>query len=850
MYRPLFIWLIVYGFFFIPSNAQYLNYSRDIKVSWELISNQSEKEPAALAVYSFTNLSIQPWCSEDWEFYFNQSPRNIIRFKSTQPLVIERLSGDWYRIKPEKGFCLSAGASFRIEYLAEAWWIKNTDAPAGAYWVIRNKSGQQLIPAEVEIRPFIRSEQISRFISDQEPLPNPALDYEKYQELNLLDEKELPPAVPFPYTFKRKEGYAILGPEVVIQADQALQNERDLLKTWLTTHTGIIVYQADEAKAGVFKIILKLNPKLESLGEEGYQLKVSARQVRIEAATSAGAFYGCQTLQALLPVDSLLRKANIFPIPLVSIEDRPRFNYRGMHLDVARNFIPLDNLLKIIDLLSFYKVNYLHLHLTDDEGWRIEIPALPELTQVGAYRKHTSKNSAGLHPAYGSGPFPVGGFYSRKDFVKILRYAAQRHITVIPEVNMPGHARAAIKAMEARYQRLVALGDTAAAETYRLIDPSDSSRYQSAQYYDDNVVCVVRESVYHFMECVIKELAEQYKEAGAELSLFHTGGDEVPHGAWTGSPMVKFWLKSRPEYRVENLPIYYLKRVNTLLEKRGIRAAGWEEIALKAENGQRSVNTELSGGQFIPYVWNNLWGAQDLAYRLANRNYPVVLCHVTSLYFDLAYNKDPYEPGLYWAGFVDEYKTWLYNPLNVFQTTRSDALGQVIRPELEYRTMERLKPSSYNNIMGLQAQLWSETLRDPEMVEYYMLPKLISFAQVAWAQPRKWESDTAISLNIQQVKEEWNVFANVLGQRELPRLSVLWGGFRYRLPNPGIKVEGDQVLGAVPYPGLIIRYVPRETSLSTTSPVLIAPLKWEPGKAWHFGAFDKTGHSSKIIDIE
>lgn len=842
--------IIVISFYFIPVKAQHPNYERDIKVGWKLISNQSEKVPAARAVFSFTNLSDHPWSGEDWEFYFNQSPRNIIRYSSVQPVVIERISGDWYRIRPEKGFYLKAAASFEIEYLAEAWWIKNTDAPAGAYWVISKGGSQQLISAKIEIRPFTRPEQVSRFISDQEPMPNPSRDYQKFKELSFIDEKNLPPVVPFPYSYAQKEGYTELGPEVVIQADPALQNESHLLEAWLTAHTGINVQRLNTAKSGAFRVILSLIPDLASHGPEGYQLKVSAGQVRIEAATPAGVFYGCQTLQAMLPVDSLLKKSNRYIIPLISLIDRPRFAYRGMHLDVARNFIPLDNLLKIIDLLSFYKINHLHLHLTDDEGWRIEIPALPELTQIGAYRKHTSKTSAELHPAYGSGPFPKGGFYSREDFLKLLRYAAQRHITVIPEINLPGHARAAIKAMEARYQRLTALGDTAAAETYRLIDPSDSSRYQSAQYYDDNVVCVVRESVYRFMECIIDELADQYEEAGVKLSMFHTGGDEVPHGAWTGSPMVKQWLHSHPEYNVENLHIYYLKRVNALLEKRGIKTAGWEEIALKTENGQRVVNPELAGGQIVPYVWNNLWGAQDLAYRLANRNYPVVLCHVTSLYFDLAYSKDPTEPGLYWAGFVDEYKTWLYNPLNVFQTTRTDALGQPIHPEKEYLTMERLQPASAKNILGLQAQLWSETLRDPEMVEYYMLPKLISLAQVAWAQPRRWETDTTVFLPEPIVKEEWNVFANMLGQREIPRLSVLWGGFNYRIPSPGIKVEGNQIRSAVPWPGTVIRYAPRGASLNAASPILKAPLQKEPGKGWQFGTFDKSGHLSKIIEIE
>lgn len=844
------------GFFMAMINLlpgcmnQDLNMQQDIKVSWELISNQVDTVPAALAAFTFINNSGQDWSDTNWTFYFNQSPRNIIRYSCEQPITMQRISGDWYRIRPDNGFSLKSGQHLRLEYQVEAWWIKASDAPAGAYWVIKNKGKESTLPIDVDIAPFVRSEQITRYTNDRVHLPDAALDFKKFHLLNELPENEIPPVVPFPAAFERKGGYSVLGPEIIVKAPEVLKNEKELLTEWLKKHTRIKILEESRSAPNDCAIYLHLNPAFIGKGKEAYKLIVNENQVVIESSSPIGVFYGCQTFLGLLPVDSLLTKSSLYRIPCIEILDFPRFAYRGMHIDVARNFIPLDNLLKIIDLLSFYKINTLHLHLTDDEGWRIEIPALPELTQIGAYRKHTSKSAFELHPSYGSGPHSVGGYYTRKDFVRLLKYTAQRHITVVPEINFPGHARAAIKAMEARYNRLLAKGDTAAAEAYRLIDPLDKSHYLSAQYYDDNVVCVVREQVYNFMETVIKELLDQYAKAGLKPVMIHTGGDEVPKGAWTDSPLVKHWVNKHPKYRIEDLHGYYLKRVNDILSRYGIRTAGWEEIAHRNEKGRQVVNTEFAGGEVVPYVWNNLWGAQDLGYRLANRNYPVVLCHVTSLYFDLSYSKDPAEPGLYWAGFVDEYKTWFYNPLNVFQTTRRDEMGKDIEPDMEYRSMERLKPQAMNNILGLQAQLWTETVRNPSMSEYYLLPKLISFAQVAWGPARRWESLQSTSVDEKLLQEDWNVFANALGQREIPRLALLYGGFNYRIPTPGIITEGKMLKAAVPWPGTTVRYAPAGEVLDANSSILPAGAYIPRKQGLQLATFDKAGNHSKIIVIE
>jgi hexosaminidase len=255
----------------------------------------------------------------------------------------------------------------------------------------------------------------------------------------------------------------------------------------------------------------------------------------------------------MIPLDAWQLRETTFRIPAAEITDAPRIAYRGLHFDVARNFSNKETVLKLIDLLAFYKLNPLHLHLTDDEGWRIEIPALPELTSIGSKRAHTLTDANWLHPSYGSGPYadPARsrgtGYYSTREFIEILRYATERHITVIPEINFPGHARAAIKSMEARYRKLMSQNQPEKAEEFRLIDPADSSIYFSAQAYNDNVVCVVRESVFHFYETVVKALAEMYRQAEHRSAYFIPEEMKSPPVPGRNLPCAQYFWVQHPE---------------------------------------------------------------------------------------------------------------------------------------------------------------------------------------------------------------------------------------------------------------------------------------------------------------
>src|SRR5207302_7602774 len=240
-------------------------------------------------------------------------------------------------------------------------------------------------------------------------------------------------------------------------------------------------------------------------------------------------------------------------------------------LDVARNFHPKPVVLRTLDLLARYKLNVFHLHLTDDEGWRIELPSLPALTAVGARRGHTLDSGTHLPPAFGSGPNvdrPFGsGCYSRVDYMEILRYAAARHIEVIPELEMPGHARAAVKAMEARAR-------TTGDGRYLLSDPDDRSRYTSAQGYHDNVMNPALESTYRFIERVIGDVVAMHREAGVPLRHIHMGGDEVPNGVWAGSPAVQAYLQAPDRTGGDDLWFVFYGRVEQILNAQRLVPSG------------------------------------------------------------------------------------------------------------------------------------------------------------------------------------------------------------------------------------------------------------------------------------
>lgn len=690
---------------------------RQLVVSWELISNFTSVKNGFDARFTLTNNSDTELTDANWALFFNMSPRPILPAETTQPATVQHINGDWYKLVPAKGFSLKPGASTQIDYEGTEAVTKVTDAPLGLYVVLYDQQGKEETVAEIAnytIKPFVRKEQMLRGPGDLYALASPENTYRTNLTASLLPADQLQKIIPAPVKITTLPGTLTFDASLPVYADKGLENEAKFLIQKLKALTGneFSIRTGAPAANGIF---LKTDAiQVNGSGSEAYRLTIDGKGVTITGSDAAGVFYGVQSLLALMPTATYLNPSPNATLAYMQIEDAPRFHFRGLHLDVSRNFQTKETILRILDLLAFYKINHFLFYTTEDEGWRLEIDGLPELTKVGAQREHTSgKETPVLHPAYGSGPkaYAEGkhgsGYYTKADFIDILKYAKERHINVIPELNLPGHARAAIKAMEARYVRLMNEGKEQEANEYRLIDPADKSVYLSAQGYTDNVVSVGRESTYRFYEKVVDELAKMYKEAGLLMDVMHAGGDEVPEGAWTKSPEAAKILKENPAIKdPKNLQTYFFRKLRERLAKRNLEVHAWEEAILnKTADGKYVPNPEFVGKNVVPYVWNNLFDL-DLGNRLVNAGYPVVLCNVSNFYFDMAYNNDPQEPGLYWAGYVDTRNTWAFAPYYMFKTTYKTSMGK----PLTFAGLERMKPEARKNIRGVEAQLWS-TLR-------------------------------------------------------------------------------------------------------------------------------------------
>ncbi|HHJ10206.1 MAG TPA: beta-N-acetylhexosaminidase [Bacteroidetes bacterium] len=815
-----------------------------IRVEWELVSNVDNHTQGALACFTITNLDTTILGSSGWALYFNMAPRMIIPVSDTVQADVQHINGDWYKLVPRNGFNLSSGESIDIYYTFRGCYLKESDVPQGLYFVLYNEEGEQediTVVNDYGVKPFVRSGQLRCSPNDPSPLPWASARYREYAGMKPDPAQEPMPLIPSPVICHIGNNRFSLDSSWLIRFDKGLDFEAVYLQQKLKDLVGIELTVTDrQAIAGSVIDLKNTSVTISGNTDESYLLNMDNGAISIQG-TPAGVFYGIQSLLGLIPFSACREKGGTVSFAETTIEDAPRFAYRGLHIDICRNFQTRDQLLKVIDLMSLYKLNRLHLYLTEDEGWRVQINALPELTEVGSCRGHPAKEPECLPPAYGSGPFPDApgnhgtGYYSQEEFKEIIRYAHDRHIQVIPSINLPGHARAAIRAMEVRYRRLKEEGKLEEAEEYRLIDPEEKSMYRSAQFYDDNVVNVARESVYHFFETVVDEVIAMYREAGVPLDMIHTGGDEVPDGVWTDSPLCDTLLARLPGVSdPKNLQNYFFRRIVRILEERGLKTGGWEEVALtRLEDGTYSVNEEFNRGNVILYIWNNLRGSEDLGYRMANRGYPVVLCPATNIYFDLAYDPHPKEPGLYWAGYNNELDAWELAPFHMI-------------PENNYG-LEKLETRGRLNILGLQAELWHETIRGGEMMEYYLLPKLIAFAERSWAQMPDWEIPSA-KQNTQAVKKhQWQQFLSTLYQEDLPKLSFLNGGYAYRVPPPGAVIRNGFLDAGMPCDGFSIHYTTDGSEPTTASDKFTGgiPLR----DTILLKAFDLAGRGSRCVTI-
>ncbi len=832
-----------------------------LTVYWGVLANQDNGR--ARWELTLVNQDTVALPASGWTLYFNFM-RPILPESAPPSVRLTHINGDFYRLDPTETFApLPPGARRTLAFESPRPLIKAIDAPSGLYLVFHEAPDRPIPIRDVRVLSFASEFQTRRHPADRLPVPTPALRYYRNASLRLLPADSLIPVVPTPRLLLRREGHWTLDRTATIACEPALAREAAFLADALTSVLGTRprLLESADRKAAIRLRLGTVHLPDGTAGAEAYHLVVDPKAgITLTGTDAAGVFYGIQTLLQLIDPAFYRRPSAAIPIPALEVRDAPRFGYRGLHLDVARNFQPKEVVLRLLDLMARYKFNRFHFHLTDDEGWRLEIDGLPELTEVGGCRGHTETEQDCLVPSHGSGPIPGrppgSGYYTRKDFIEILRYATTRHIEVIPEIDVPGHARAAIKAMEARYARLKAAGrPEAEAAAYRLIDPADTSSYRSVQGWNDNVINVCLPSTYRFLEKVVDALRRLYEEADAPLRVVHTGGDEVPHGAWAGSPACRAVMQAEGIDDPAALQQYFLDRFDQLLRRRGLRTAGWEEIGLIAteENGRRvhRPNPRFRDRGFLVYAWNNIWGsgAEDHAYRLANAGYDVVLSLASNLYFDLAYTKHPDEAGLYWAGFVDNDAPYRLEPFDLVLGPIQDWLGRPLPPDT-FAHHERLTAEGQRRIVGLQGQLWGETLRSPDRVFYMAVPRMLALAERAWAARPAWSRMADPEARQRALQTAWNAFANRLGQRELPRIDALYGEtVPYRLPPPGAVVEDGYLKANVALPGLTIRYTLDGSEPTADASRYTGPVALQGHGEVRLRTFDTNGRGSRTVRV-
>ena len=798
------------------SQQQLADFAEGTEFRFGVVSNFGKDGVRAKITLNNQSSVALPKGKNDWRIYFH-SVRKVAD-TTVAGLKLVHVQGDLHQLSPTAEFAgLAVKASLEIPYSPSSSMVSYTDFMPRAFIHRPGLQAEVFANTDTEdtrqfVEAFERPEQLLRHNEpDLFPIATAPSRYEANQAVNEipLDSSEAAlRIIPKPQDVKIQRGNVSLNADWQIRYAGRLTGEAKYLQARLKDALGVeLDAQAQHVVASGKVIELQVNAgdaKKNGVPQraESYHLSITADKILINGSDNAGAFYGLQSLLSLLPAEP----AKSYSLPVLTVSDSPRAGWRGMHYDMGRNFHGKDVTLRLIEQMARYKLNKLHLHLTEDEGWRIEIPGLPELTDIGAFRCFDLSEQTCLLTQLGTGPSKTGsgnGYYSTEDFIEILKYAAARHIEVIPEIDMPGHARAAVKAMDARYKKLLAAGKKAQAEQYLLSDPQDTSKYITVQNYTDNSINVCLPSTYAFVDKVMYELQQMYRKAGLKLETFHMGGDEVGAGSWTASPACEALFASESGVAgVADLKPYFVSRVAALSNQRGLALAGWEDGLMYDPNNTFN-RAQFNNKRVMANAWDNIWewGVADRAYRLANAGYEVILSHATHLYFDHPYEAHPEERGYYWAArYTDTAKVFGYMPDNLYANADKTRAGATIEnlEALVGRELPRLEKPE--NILGIQGQVWTETIRTAEQVETMIYPRLIALAERAWHKA-EWEGDKP---DMVQRQQEWAKFAQALVIKELPRMIA--AGVKLHLPPPGAVLQNGTLRANTAFPGLAIEY--------------------------------------------
>lgn len=830
----------------------------NIDVSWQLLENQYEGANKHLSELTFTNNSPFTLSNDNWEYRFSWF-RSVYETQPDTMIIGKSINGDYQMIRPDVKFPdLKPGESVTFKMVGTYYALNFTDAPTGGFFVYKKGKKEIIIPSgDAEVLDFPGADQMKRSSNDHLAVPTSQSRYEANKNLKKLEFGQYSPITPTPAKWEIEEGMYGINWNSEIFYMAGLDNEARYLQSRMSRTFGQKVkkFKYRDSRFEKYsdnRIILKIVG-----GEpESYTLRANPSEgILIYGADAAGVFYGIQSLLSFFPADHVeVPYGASVSLPRITVEDSPRFPFRGMHLDVSRSFHSKEDVIRFIDLLATYKMNTLHFHITDDEGWRIEIKDLPELTEIGAFRGYTKDEKDHLNPTLGSGPTTDvettngSGYYSIADFVDILTFARHRHIKVIPEIDMPGHVRSALKAMEVRYDRYMEKGFKDSAEMYLMTDFDDNSEYTSAQRFKDNTANPCMDGTYRFIEKVVKELDVMYASAGCDFNEIHIGGDEVPRGAFAKSPICQDFLADSDEYNsVKELHKYFARRFNAILKEYDIHAAGWEEIVCTHKDGKRIPDPSLLDEGFSAYIWNSVWGwgAEDLGYKIANAGFPIVMMNASNFYFDFAYNKDSQEPGLYWGGYTDTRAAWEFTPYDMSKCAEQTLYGDKVDAESFARKV-KLTDEGRSMIRGLSGTLWGENLRNFDRVEYMAFPKILGLAERAWAVQPEWAKIDDSDALASQREVAWNEFVNMLGQRDLIKLDG-WN-VNFRIPLPGGIIDDGTLYANVRFPGLTLRYTvdgsePNDSSAVYDKPVIVGD------KTVKIAAFSHRGRKGRTAQV-
>ncbi|MBN1674585.1 MAG: family 20 glycosylhydrolase [Kiritimatiellae bacterium] len=515
--------------------------------------------------------------------------------------------------------------------------------------------------------------------------------------------------IPLPVQVRGSRGFFRLDKQTALKAPEQAEAVRAYFAARVKRATGFTLADAKTGAQGVIR--LHVNPRRDArLGEEGYRLRVTSRQVDLRANTAGGLFYGVQSVLQLLPSaiesDKPVRDAE-WRVPCTEILDYPRFAWRGLMLDVVRHFFSKDEVLAFVDQMARYKFNILHLHLTDDQGWRIEIKRYPRLTDVGAWRVPRTGDWCSYGPPEPGEKPSYGGFYTQADLREIVRYAEARCVTVLPEIDVPGHSLAALAA----YPELSCGGgpfyvDPGSIEMARLYGVIKSDPRPSK--IPANVLCVGNDGVFEFLDHVMTEVAEVFPSP-----YIHMGGDEAIRRFWTECPRCQARMREQNLKDEKDLQSYFVKRLARIIESKGKRLVGWDEIVDGGLAPNATVMSWHRGGR----------GAVEAA----NLGHDVVMTPSTHCYLDNLQGE------------------WWLEPACTSRFFRGPDHWRVLRLKDCYEFEPVPDGVDPARIVGGQGNLWTEAIPDFRHAQYMLWPRAMAMAETLWS-PRagkEWASFAA-----------------------------------------------------------------------------------------------------------